>query len=251
MNWKNFSPYFFVLIPAAAGGFVQSITGFGAGIVMMMILPFFFSVSQASAISQGLCTLLSISIFVRYRKEVNWKVCIFPIIFYFPIFLITMRLTNGVNTDFFKPILGLFLIALSLYFILVAGKFSIKANPLAALICTGLSAVVDALFGIGGPPIVVYMLAATKEKKEYLGTIQAYFMCTGIYGTIVRIYSGRITVDMIPAFAIGIFALIFGMLMGGKVVDKINANMMKKIVYAFIGIAGLITFLTNFSSLMA
>lgn len=39
--------YLAVALSAALGGFVQSITGFGAAVVMMTILPYFFTMAVA------------------------------------------------------------------------------------------------------------------------------------------------------------------------------------------------------------
>ena len=38
---------------AMLGGVVQGVTGFGAGIVMLMALPFYFAIPQATAISSA------------------------------------------------------------------------------------------------------------------------------------------------------------------------------------------------------
>ena len=43
--------YLAVALSAALGGFVQSITGFGAAVVMMTILPYFFTMVVAPSVS--------------------------------------------------------------------------------------------------------------------------------------------------------------------------------------------------------
>ena len=51
-----------VLLPALLAGLVQGVTGFGAGVLLMLFYPLLFSVAQSSAMSQCLCTVLCLSV---------------------------------------------------------------------------------------------------------------------------------------------------------------------------------------------
>ena len=44
-----------VSLTAVLAGIVQGITGFGSGIVIMMILPMFFALPQSAGISTAIC----------------------------------------------------------------------------------------------------------------------------------------------------------------------------------------------------
>ena len=56
-----------IFIPTVLGGVFQTLTGFGSGILLMMVLPLFIPLLQASAISTvtGLCLTLSLGISLR------------------------------------------------------------------------------------------------------------------------------------------------------------------------------------------
>lgn len=62
-----------VLIPAVCAGLIQGVTGFGAGIVMMIFLPMIFPVVTSAGISQSICLVLTFMMFLRYRKYANLK----------------------------------------------------------------------------------------------------------------------------------------------------------------------------------
>ena len=66
-------------LPALFAGVVQGVTGFGAGVLLMLFYPLWFSIAQSSAMSQFLCTVLCFSIVLRYRQHVNLKQCLLPI----------------------------------------------------------------------------------------------------------------------------------------------------------------------------
>lgn len=238
--------YLCVAAPALFAGLVQGVTGFGAGILLMMFYPFCFSMVQSSAMCQFLCAVLCISIVWRYRRFVRFRMCILPLVFYFPVYLAAMQAAARLDMDYLKPVLGLFLIALAVYFILGEGKIKISANPGTAFVCAALAGIIDAFFGIGGPTMVVYFMAVLKEKRSYLGTIQIFFMTTNLYGTVVRTLAGQLTGDMVLPLTAGAAALLLGAYAGSRVVDKIDIGKMKLLVYGFIGFAGAVTFVTGF-----
>jgi uncharacterized membrane protein YfcA len=198
-----------------------------------------------------MCPFVIILLLYHYRKSVNLKLTLLPLAFYFPVYFAALTMAVLIRADFLKPILGIFLLGMAIYLIFFSGKFTIRAGVLSAFVCAALSAIVDAFFGMGGPPMVVYFLTITKSKEEYLGTLQVYFTIVMLYGIAVRIQKGQITASMTPLIACGVFALMVGVLLGGKVAGRIDAQMMKKLIYGFIGVAGIITFVTSLPALLA
>ena len=162
--------YLCVAAPAFFAGLVQGVTGFGAGILLMMFYPFCFSMVQSSAMCQLLCAVLCISIVWRYRRFVRFRMCILPLVFYFPVYLAAMQAAARLDMDYLKPVLGIFLIALAVYFILGEGKIKISANPGTAFVCAALAGIIDAFFGIGGPTMVVYQMGEDSRLYRRRGT---------------------------------------------------------------------------------
>ena len=64
---------YYIFLPALAGGIIQGVTGFGAGVVMMMFLPLQYSVVQSAGISSAICMILCAAMVYRYRKTINFK----------------------------------------------------------------------------------------------------------------------------------------------------------------------------------
>lgn len=240
-----------VVIPMVFAALVQSVAGFGMGIVMMIFLPLVFSMGQSAAFSQSLGIVITSLLFFQYRKSANLKLLLLPLIFYFPIFFAALSMAVRVQSEFLKPILGIVFLGIAVFNILYSDKFTLRVNVPTALTCTTLNAMVDAFFGIGGPFIVVYFLAIAKTKEEYLGTLQAYFMICSIYGVTMRILKHQITLSMVPLMAAGVIALLVGVFLGSKVVNQIDALTLKKLVYGFIGVAGIITFASSLPTLFA
>ena len=99
-----------VLIPAVCAGLVQGVTGFGAGFVMMIFLPMIFPVVASAGISQSICLVLTLMMFLRYRKYANLKLIAWPAVIFLVISSICMQFSQYVNQNLMKLILGIFLL---------------------------------------------------------------------------------------------------------------------------------------------
>ena len=240
------SHFFHILIPCIGGGLIQGMTGFGSGIFVMMLFPMFLPVLQSSALS----TLNSISVSVplawRYRKHIRPRIIILPAIFYITAAFLALRFAVHADLTALKSILGLFLMAVALYFLFVAGKLKIKASFWSALICGTLAGVSSGLFGIGGPPMVIYILAITGDDKEaYIANSQFFFAVSMMFTTTMRVINGIITPPLLLLVIPGILGMTIGKNIGIRIVEQIDVEKMKKIIYAFLFLSGLSTFLTN------
>lgn len=234
-----------VMVPAVFAGFLHGVTGFGFGMVIMLFLPAVFPMHLATAISQSLSLVLCAYMLFGYRKEANFKCIRLPLLCYFPCFFLFLNMAARMDTSFLKPALGIFLFLLAVYLFRFSGKIAIKSSGKSAFICAALAAAGDAFFAIGGPPMVIYFLSITNGTREYLGTQQAFFVGCCIYGVVMRMIKGQITTSMLPLLAGGTAALLAGLLAGSAVINRIDGAVLKKLVYGFIGIAGLITFAMN------
>ena len=228
-----------VILSSIGAGLIQSVTGFGSGIFMMVFFPMLFPILQSSALSSSISFMLTCALTWHYRKIIDWKLTLLPGIVYIGMSSAAIILAPYLPTAILKKVFGVVMILLSIYFLTISGKLKIKANMVSATICAMISGVMGGLFGIGGPPMVIYFLAALDDKEKYLATIQFFFFVTGTYNVIFRIIKGIYTVDLIPYTIIGIVAITIGKKIGLRIVDKINAETMKKLVYAFLGFAGL------------
>ncbi|MBQ6836959.1 MAG: sulfite exporter TauE/SafE family protein [Clostridia bacterium] len=227
------------------GGLIQGVSGFGFGIFVMTIfpsiLPYLFGVGLSSIISiVGMAGIV-----IRYRKHIQWKYLPVPIAFYMIASTLAINLSTTLEADWLKTYLGLFLVVLAFYFAFLGGKIKIKPNVGTAFIVSTMSGILSGLFSIGGPPMVIYYLAITKSKEEYLGTLQTFFLCTGIYNALVRIFKGIITAEVIPFWIFGFVGMQLGIIVGSKLLKKIDGEKLKKIVYAVIGCAGAWMFISN------
>lgn len=232
-----------VFFSSLLGGFVQTVSGFGCGIVIMLFLPYFMPLFQASGLSVLICIILNILLVVKYRKFTNLKLVIAPAAISFFVSTICIYYSTRIDLSSTKILFSLFLIALAIYFIFFSEKIRLKSNPKTVVICATLAGAANGLFGIGGPPMALYFLTVTTKKEEYIGTTQTYFLLTSVYSTVVRIMGGILDGQLLLTALPGILAVLLGGRIGTQVVDKISHKKMKQVIYIALATAGVITLL--------
>lgn len=229
-----------VLAGALAGGLVQGVTGFGAGVVLMLVLPALLAVPQAAAVSGAVCVALTASMAWRYRSHVRPSAIAGPAALYVAASAAAITLTRGVDQGAMKVALGLFLVALAAYSLLTPGGEGRRVRGAAALACVVVSGVCDGAFGIGGPLMVLYYLSRTDGVEEYLGTIQGFFCATLVCATAFRLATGVVGAAQLPLAAAGALGVLAGAAVGARVVERLDADALRRATYAVIGLAGVV-----------
>ncbi len=226
---------------ALAAGIVQGVTGFGASIVMMLGLPYFFDLPQAAGISTAICIALNASMVRRYRDAVDVKKALMPSVLYLAVSTVCINFASRVDGVLLKKVFGGFLVLLAVYYLFLDRKTEKRKMPLPlAALCIAVSGACDGLFGIGGPLMVLYYLRTTDSQREYLGTIQLCFGVNCLYNTAYRLITGVLQPAHLPPIGVGVAAVIAGVWIAGKLADKLDPDLLRKLTYAMIGVSGLI-----------
>ena len=233
--------YIVIFIFAVISGIAQGVCGFGAGVIMMIILPYFFSISQSAGIAGLISMALIVLMVIRYRKHIRMKNVIPPVILYAAVSATAIHFSPMVDQVLLKRLFGAFLIFITLYHFFLDKKSSVKKWPvpvsIAAIIFSGAC---SGLFSVGGPLMVIYYMAHTDSKEEFLGTTEMLFMLNLILSTYLRIRNGIIVAAHIPYILVGIAAISIGFVLANKIVDKVDGRRLKNIVYAGVGISGIL-----------
>jgi len=232
-----------ILIAAAAlvGGLTQTVTGFGAGVVLMLALPLHFSIPDSAALTNAVCLVLSVSYVLRHRKWVKPSLVLLPAALYVLASTTLISRIKGMDIKALGVAFGVFLILLSLYSLLFARRVAIKRGLGATVGCSLISGVFSGLFAVGGPLMALYYLAYTDDKESYTANIQCMFSIANIVNLIARILNGIYTARMLPVTAAGVALILLGGGIGERIADRLNAEVMRKVIYTFIGVSGVLT----------
>ena len=245
MDWSQIP---IIFIPTLLGGVFQTLTGFGSGILLMMVLPLFVPLLQASAISTvtGLC--LTFSLGMSLRRYADYRGMVFPLMVFLCCSAAAIHFGPSVNTRLLSTLFGLFLLALAVWFHFEDRDHgNRKFGKPATMALAALSGVTSGWFGLSGPPMAVYFMAELgNDKMRYIATTQVFFFIIGAFNTGVRVYEGILTLHMLSLAVWGIVGMWLGKNLGLKLLSRIDARKMRSLIHAGLAVTGLLTVLKNF-----
>ena len=237
----------YIILLAAGASFVQRTTGFGFGIFIMTVLPFLMpSYAEAVTLSGILSLTSSTVVMLKYLKYVSWK-RILPILAAFLVMsALAVFMLEKLEGRTMRMILGIMLILISLYFTFFKEKLQKLIRPTKGWqLGTGAaSGVMGGLFAMHGPPVVLYLISSEPDKDHYMGMIQTYAVITNISMLAVRAFNGYVTQVVGMTYLYALAGLAAGVLLGNWAFKHIPNRLFTYVVYVYIGISGLIIFLT-------
>lgn len=235
-----------VILVVAIGGILQTAFGFGMGPLLMAFLPMFMPFNDAIVIFLILAIMSNVVLTIMYFRYIQWKVLL-------PILIPTVLLVAGIaffavniEAEIMYLALGFLLIALAVYFFIFTGKVHIKPSILNGSLMGILCGICGGFFALSGPGAALYFLPAIKEKKQYLGTFQVYFLIINVVNLIIRLLRGNFTVENIPILLFGAGALLVGTLLGYLLFRNFSGKWFERGVYILIGLNGIWIVISHF-----
>ncbi len=231
---------------SCTGSLIQRVTGFGYGIFVMIFYPYILSsYGGANALSGMISATTSSFVALSMRKHIEWKNIPAPLIASMITSALSVKFMSGQTDQTLKLLLGFALILLSIYFFLFAGKIHFRPSLFKGALAGALSGIMNGLFAMGGPPMVIYFMVSSKDMNGYLATIQMFFALSNIYTTIIKAAAGFVTGEVLVFYVIAILAAFIGVWMGNKVFRRCKPDLLKKGVYGFMAISGVINIITT------
>ncbi len=223
---------------ALGASLLQSVSGFGFGIVFMAITPLFLSYTSWVGISSILSGSVNLVILKRCWRDIDVKQLWLPVLFCLCGSSIGTFLMATAPSPIYKRLLGVFLIILAIWLSFFSDKVRIQRSTRNAGIAGIVSGLCGGLFSVNGPPMVLYFISVIEDKKTYLATLQAYFIINNIYLLIIRSVSGLMPEGIGVSSLFGLGGLLIGSFIGGKIFDKIDGKKLKQLVYIVMVVSG-------------
>lgn len=230
-----------IFLFAVGAAFVQRVSGFGFGIFIMTVLPYLMpSYGECTTLSGLLAGVTSLYIAIKMHRYLNWSK-LWPILLTFIIIsFFAVQFVATAGDTLLKRILGVVLIAASIYFFFISEKIHVRPTWPIQIGMGTISGIMGGLFGMQGPPAVLYFLACSPTKEEYMALAQSYFLIGNCMMTIFRAHNGFLTSAVGIAWCYGIVGVLIGTTLGGIVFKHMNIRTLRKVVYAYMAISGLV-----------
>lgn len=213
----------------------------------MTALPFLMPSYGEAVTLSGLLSLTSATVvMIKYIKFVNWK-RLLPIVASFLIFsTLSIILLDKIEGRLMRIILGMMLIVISMYFSFFKDRIQkvIKATRGWQIGTGAASGILGGLFGMHGPPVVLYLTVSDPDKDHYIGMIQTYAVITNVIMFIVRACNGYVTPAVGQTYLYALGGLAIGVIAGNWAFKRIPNKAFTHIVYAYIALSGIIILFT-------
>ena len=234
----------YIFLLSIGASFVQRTTGFGFGIFIMTMLPFFLpSYGEATALSGLLAMTTSLPIVFRLRRFICWQRLWMILLTFIVVSAVAIFWLTSIEDQLLHIILGCVLVLTSIYFAVFSQRIKLPATKSVQLAAGSMSGLMGGFFGMQGPPAVLYFISSEPSKEHYMAMAQTYFLIGNAMMTLVRLYNGFVTPAVLDGYLYGIGGVVLGTMLGAYVFNRIPARLFRYIVYAYIGISGLIILL--------
>lgn len=234
-----------IFVGSLTAGFIQSMSGFGAGVILTLLFSQFLDPVPAAAMTLSVCFLLTIYLSLKFRKYIEWKLILLPLIPYLVISTLMNRIMSGLDVKLLGILFGVFQIVLAVYYLFVSSAIKPRKDAVTGIAIGSISGATAALFGVGGPFLSLYMVAVSSSAKSYTANLQLFFVITNIIILGEKIAAGHYPFDCWLYSLAGIVAIIIGARLGVVLINKIDTEKLKKIVYWFLLASGVATILQN------
>ena len=229
---------------AFGGAFVQRTIGFGFGIFIMTVLPLLMpSYGEATTLSGMLAMVTSVMMVIRYYKYLQWKKLIPILIIFLIVSFIAIQIVTMLDRAQLKHILGVTLIVAAIYFWFFSERVKIKPNMATQGFLGTISGFMGGFFGMQGPPAVLYFIEVAKQKEEYIALAQTFFDIGNFMMTVFMWRAGFVTAEVLTDWLWALPTVLLGTWVGSIVFRHLSLDLLRHIVFIYIGISGLIELL--------
>lgn len=209
-----------IIIVIAFAFFVQSILGFGSGLIAVPILSLFMSVQDA--ITLVMVFQLSVGVLVfNHRRDVDWP----SIIKMLPSMVIGVAigivLIHVLPGDVLRGILAGYI------FIHLTRKYS-SFDPIKLIVSRGqahmagfLGGLINTVTGGGGPAFILYLQNQIDEVKIFRITIMAILVASNIPRLVGSVFTGLVSWDLAFLYLYGLIPFFIALYAGQKLYDKV------------------------------
>jgi len=233
--------YILLILVCGGGAFIQRVTGFGMGIFAMLFLPYFLpSHGTAVAVMGILGSVGAVYNAFRHAKDVKWKVLTPLVCAALAVIPLAVHLSAALPQSLIKRLLGVVLVALSIYFLFFSKRIHLKPTVPNGILAGLLAGLLNGMFNTGGPPAVLYLVHATADNAAYFATIQTFFAATNVFSTVTRAASGMLTLQILGLSAVAMVGWWSGNALGARIFDKMDGDRLKKLIYLGMIVSGVL-----------
>ena len=241
---------------------LRSVFGFGDAILSMPILSFLIGIKSAAPLMALVCFSIAFLMLVQKVKLINVK----------EVFRLSISSLMGIpfgiymlkdfNEEIIKTVLGGLIICFSIHKLNNSNNtkrtikpFHVRLKNLNSELYAYLIGIVAGILGgaynTNGPPIVYYAMISKWKPVDYTGTLQGYFVLSGLFVLAGHGIAGHFTREIFHYYLLSVPLIIVAGIVGKKVSRKISINQFLFSIYLLFFMVGFLLFFINIFSIFS
>jgi uncharacterized membrane protein YfcA len=221
-----------------------TVGGFGSSVFFVPIANFFFDFQSVLGITALFHLSSNVTKIAFFKKGLDRNLILFLGIPAVIFVLVGAYFSKHFNPVILTYILGFFLIALSLLF-LIFRKLIVFPNSRNAILGGSLSGLSAGLLGTGGAIRGITMTAFKLDKNKFIATSAVIDLGVDFSRTIVYFFNGYIHRHDLYLIPILIVVSIIGTWIGKKILNKISQDQFRNFVLVLILLIGILSVVFN------
>ena len=226
-------------IVAFSAFLVLGLTGFGSGLIMISLLLLFMDIKLVIPSFSVLNIMIYSISTLQIRK--NIRKGLIPVVLFGALIGTTLgtHMLATYESLLLKRIFGLFVAVFALNMLFESGKRKNLGlgNPIGFLAGV-IGGLISALFGMGGPPVVIYFGHRIRKKEALKATLIFYYLLVTLWKTSTYLYAGLIDLNVVKFSAFLLPPSTIGMILGSKIHTSISETTFRRIVAAVLLLTG-------------
>jgi uncharacterized protein len=223
----------------AFAGFVQSVTGFGFGLVAMALLPLFLKFQEAYFIIVIPNLVVCATNFAANYRHFQWRQGLG----------LTLGSCLAVPIGFYtmlkmKPGWVMFGLGILICLFAASELLMSKTRPLKLAESLGwpmglISGALSGAFNMGGPPAVAYVYSQPWTKEHIVALLQVVFGTSSIIRLFLMQGAGMVTSQRLWVSLLAIVPLLVAIFVGNRLLRKIKREHLRVVVFVLLLLIGL------------
>ena len=231
------------------GGCVKGLTGFWFSLVAVATLVLVAQPSSVVPVVLLMNSLINLVLFCSVRREVDMGMTL-PLalagVAGLPLGTYILVVTNA---DILRIVIGVVILLFAIA-LLLGLRREIKRERLGSVVVGAASGILNGGFGIGGPPVVLFLSHLGLGKRAFRANLVGYFLCINLAAIPLYYAGGLLTGEVFKMFALFIPALALGGLTGAKLVSRVSERAFRYVTLAIVIVAAVLAIVTGLGRLL-
>lgn len=230
--------YLTVALICMFGALVQSVVGFGAGLISMALLSLIWPVQVATLVMAPLSLVMTSALAWRLRESIDLK-ALTPLFFGLP-FGVALggAAYEALPVQTLRVGLGVLLICAAIYHGF-AHRWSLRAPQWIGPLFGVISGVTGTSLSSPGPPAIIYGTLMSWPPREFRANLSLFFLISGGCTVLLLAVRGHLSLDRLGFSLSLVPAILIGVHQGSALADKVSQAIFKRLTLGLLLALGL------------